>query len=696
MGCGKICKAKKKAKKAKKQAEEMKNKPIPKGPVIPGVPTPSTNVEIVTVADLIGFKNRAGSVSPSEMLSKLSVAKRNSMIRSNSVANGLISPLKSALGTYKTLKKMQYGFTLAKPAVKMIMNIGGVIFNFANIAELLGDVALLIIGITVGLAPIFLRMLQQIFLSIPLDIGIMTSYQLNQTKNLVEMSKIKMKNSFNQCVKNLSTTSVIEENNKNSLNKAILGNNAITEVNGVKFDSVGDRIETTFKDFSNDINNNIPIDREKLKEELTKGFEKNLTSCKDIVSKNLNNELKKQKVSILLIDGVANFDSENKNKVKTTVNGLHDATKKIEMLQASEMLKRQFSVSGAVPNAEGEVFDDNDLAVAAVDIMLNKLDETISDDRDISIDDIFKEVLNKEIEKKKNILLKDRETLVSLDVANDIVESNKINFVNNIKYNLSIIDTMPEVIVITEEKIPFCPENIINSEFEQLKEIILLQQTQFINQANINNTNDMLELKNSIVLSIEQTITDFIPVVSPECQIAFKKDICSILKEFKVILFRTTKLSIEKANISIENLPVRSDISKFELKKMTNTILAEIKKKLVIQAKDLIINEIAPCKSCRPCEDFLSDLNIKASTFVDTFKSNMNKNIESQIINKQNDYSINSQEDILIKKELLISELNIALSRNSGILAFRDEILFKLKAEEKELLKNVSLSLNAL
>jgi len=696
MGCNPVCKAKKKAKEGKAKAAAARNNP-PKAPVGPA-PT-SSSATVITVADVLNLGDHSHSVTPQQMYKKLGEAKGNSLIQGNELASSLITPIKVAFGVYTGLLYAQVAYNILKPVVKMAMNIYAIVMqDYSNLAELLGDIGLLLLAIFVGLAPMFLNQLKKVFLSIPLDIGIINKYQLEQMKTLVSLSKIDITSAFTASVNRTTAKSAIDISNDKELTNAILGNNAITVINDVKFDSVGNRIGATYKDYSNDINNDIPFDEEELKEELVKGFGKGMEACKEVILEELNKKLNNIKVDILKVDGIANFDSENKNKAKTVAKGLLDATKKVETLQAAEILKRQFTVSGAPPNKEGEIFDDNDLAIAAVDIMIEKLNKEISlsdDGRKISVDDIFLDVLNTEVEKKKRSTTKVRESISAIETAEEIIKSNKAPFVSSINNRIDAINTTEENIELINNS-TFCPETSINNEFILLKETILLLQTQTINMTEVSDTDDMTALRNTVMENVRQTVIDFLPIVDTNCLINFQENICKLLSNFKSILFRDIKLSIEKGDILLTNLDLKVGVSKYELKKTINFILVEIKKRLVAQTKDIVIDGIAICKSCRPCEDFTSDLNIKASETIEKFKDNVIKNVEGYIIKKPNDYSINNVDDIAIKKSLLINELNIALSKSSGVLEFKDTILYKLKAEEKELIKNVKISLKAL
>src|SRR6056297_1071729 len=159
MGCGKICKAKKKAKKAKRQAAAANRKADAarrSKPTIPGVPQATgTSVEVTTVADVLGVGTKYQALTPYEAIQVLGQGRRNSQVM-NSAARGLVGPIQAAFGVYLGVKVAQAVPKVVKPIVKMASQIGDLFFNFAAIGELIADIAILVLTIFVGLAPIFL------------------------------------------------------------------------------------------------------------------------------------------------------------------------------------------------------------------------------------------------------------------------------------------------------------------------------------------------------------------------------------------------------------------------------------------------------------------------------------------------------------------------------------------------------------
>ena len=716
MGCNKVCKAKKQAADAEKQANAARNQKPPAGPSVPGVPQPKgTNVEVTTVGHVLGVHEKKNALTPWEMISKLSEARRNPQILANSTAAGLITPIQAAFGTFVGLFAGQIAANVAKPIVKMAVNIGGIVFNFANIAELLGDVALLILTIFVGLAPIFLSLLKNVFLSIPLDIGIMTTYQMDQLKTLVELSKIDIKNSFIEATQEIESFSVVEDANSKALDAYLLGGGTLYDKNGnpiptpqpfegmngpVIYDDNGNKIGTNFNDINDSINdyidnNDAPynlediLDIDELKEEFIKAFTDGMNSCKESILENLSNNLKNQEINILDIEDVDTLDLENKNKVKNVANGLHSATKQIELLQAGELLDRRFSVSGQEPDETGVVYDDNDLAIAAALLMIKDLENQLKTPGHVDVNNSFLTVFDAEVEKKKDKTIEVREDLIALDLAQDIILQNTQPFVVSMMNNVGNIKLNKNDFINLDD----CYQNTILNEFNTLKSMILTQQTAFINSSNISNTQDMINLRNSVYANTQQSVNDFLIVIDDECIQSFGKSVCDSIDNFKSALYAAIKKSIEDGKIDIKDLDIPEGVDKYEFKKMVNLLLDEVKKRLVKQSSDIIVQEVVPCKSCKPCEDMILDMNLYVNKGIQKSKANIIRFVESQIMNL--DMTITDANSIIDKKNLLISNLNMALLRNSNELQVLEDMIFRIEQEEKELLKNIKLSLQA-
>lgn len=688
MGCNKICQAKKEAKKAEKMANEARNMKPPAGPAIPGVPRPTgADVKITTVGHLLGVHETKNALTPWEVVAVLGQARGNSKITGNSTAAGLITPIQAAFGTYIGLTYAQLGFNILKPAVRMAVQINGIIvFNFAMLPELIADIALLILTIFVGLAPIFLSLLKNIFLNIPIDIGIMTTYQLDQLKDLIALSKITIKNVFLVVITKINAGKAVEENNRKS---AIRGDGG-----EIDFSGISDII-------NNYIQNNDPpydlesiINKEDLKEGFIKAFENGMKSCKEVILEMLSQDLKKMSIDILQIEDVDTFDEENKNKVKQVSEGLHDAAKRIEMLQAGEILKRQFSTSGMPPSQDGQVFDDNDLAIAAADNMLAALEKMVNElteKRYVDVDEIFLLTFHEEVEKKKGQTLEIREDIAAIDLAQELILQNKNSFIVSMMNKLDSIKLDKSNIINLDP----CYEQSITNDFNTLKSIILTQQTSFINTSVVETTAHMTSLKDSVYANAVQSVIDSIIVVDSDCQKSFGDSVCDTIDRFKRSLYASIKVSIEAGEIPIDELPVPEGIDKYELKKMMNILLDEVKKRLIKQGMDIIIEEAMPCKSCKPCEDMAGEMNIYVSKTIQKSKDNIIKYLQGYIMNSGRDWTITDATSIENQKNYLIGQLTMALQKPSGELQLVEDMLYRIQMEENELIKNVRTSLQA-
>lgn len=694
MGCGKICQAKKQAAAAQNQANQARNAKPPAGPTIPGVPKiTGSSVKVTTVGHILGVHEKKNALTPWEVITVLGAARGNSKITRNSVAAGLITPIQAAFGTYIGLKVAQLAFNITKPAVRMAVQINGIItFNFAMLPELLADIALLILTIFVGLAPIFLSLLKNIFLSIPIDIGIMTTYQLNELKTLIELSKIEIKNTFLKVTNEINAYLAIMENNKKALEKAILGGVAPTGI--VTFVNVSTVINNYIQ------NNDSPyvlsdiLDVDVLKQQFIEAFGIGMNSCKEIILEALAADLNKLSIDILDLEDVSTFDIENKNKVKQISNGLSDAVKRIELLQAGEILKRQFSVSGMPPSQDGQIFDDNDLAIAAAENMLEDLTnllDNITEKRNVDVDEIFLYTFNEEVEKKKAATLGVREDIAAIDLAQELILQNKNSFI------LSMINKLDQIVIDKTDVIQLdpCYEQSITNDFNTLKSVTLTQQISFINTSVVENTSQMISLKDAVYASSVQSVIDDLIVVDSACQNSFGSSVCESIDRFKRKLYSEMKKSIESGEIPIDELPVPDGIDKYELKKMLNILLDEVKKKLIKQGMDIIVEEIIPCKSCKPCEDMVADMNIYVTKTVQNSKNNIIKYLQGYIMNSGRDWTITDAVSVTNQKNYLIGQLTMALQKPSGELQLVEDMLYRIQMEEDELLKNVRTSLQA-
>ncbi len=417
MGCNKICQAKKEAAKAQKKADAARNAPLPAGPYIPNVPIPTgTNVTITTVGHVLGVHEKKNALNPMEVYNILGIAQRNPKIQANRTAAGLVTPIRTAFGVYAGLIISQVALTILKPAVKIAVQINGIIvFNFAMLPELIADIAFLILTIFVGLAPIFLSLLKNIFLSIPLDIGIMTTYQLAQIKVLISLAKITIKTSFMNVVIKINAYKAIKTANDKRIAKAALGGGVAVLISYVSYTNL---IKLYMQ-------NNTPphtlssiLNVDELRQQFIDDFISGMDSCKEIILEELSKELNSQSIDILAVDGMDQFDIENKNKAREVADGLQEASKKIELLQSGEILKRQFSSSSMPPSKDGQVYDDIGLAIAAADKMIAALENHLVIAPDV--DEIFLTVFSEEVEKKKAKTLEIREDLAAIELAQDI------------------------------------------------------------------------------------------------------------------------------------------------------------------------------------------------------------------------------------------------------------------------------------
>lgn len=732
MSCGKICQAKKKAKKAKKDAAAANKKAdAAKAEAAKagagGTSVAAVSANVITVGHVLGVHEKVGALTPFEVLALTGKGKRNPQIM-KSAAGPMVTPIQVAFGVYSGMVIAQVVGRIVKPVVKIAMQINDVVtFNFAAIGELIADVALLLVTIFVGLAPLFLNLLKNIFFSIPIDIGILTEYQLNQMKELVEATKIDIANAFAKCVKNIKAIVVINTYNNTQITKVTLGG-GISDPSLISFSSLSDALSDAITNVTapftlddllayitanggvTDGSGNDITDTDSLLDSYTQAFEDGMSAVRAQILEALTASLTDLSINILAVDDVSSMDLEDKNKAKTVADGLTEATKRIEMLQDGEILKRQFTVSGQIPSDEGVVYDDNDLAVAAAENMLALLEalvnaasnekETNGNNMTIDADSCFLQIFSDEVEKKKRTTIATREDLLSLEYAERFIEDNKNEFILSmmdkvqalLNVNGNALATGNQVINLDD-----CYREEISSQFTILKSTTLTQQTAFINASTITTTAEMETLVNSVYTNVQSATNDALISIDAERADSFGQSVCSSITEFKSKLYAEVKQAIEAGDILIAELEAPKGVSKLELKKMMDLLLTEVKKKLVAQTRDIIISEVLPCKSCKPCEQMIADMSIYISKQILISKENIIKATQGMIINDTSlDWTITDSASIDTKKGILISKLTAALSRDSGELQLEDDMLYRIKEEEKELLKIVQESLKAL
>ena len=223
MGCGRTCRAKKRAKRAKKDAEaaqKMAENLRKNPPKIPGGPQPSsTNVTVITAGHVLEVHEKKGALTPREAKSIISSSRNNPKIK-NSGAAAFIDPTIKYIDEYLFYFGVQKILTVAKPAAKMAVNIGGVVFNFANIGELLGDVFMLVQSVFMNMSATMMVLYKDIFFSYPIDIEFLAEYQIKEIRDAVSTSEPLLKESFLNAVKGFHYESLgdCEEMKRDAIN----------------------------------------------------------------------------------------------------------------------------------------------------------------------------------------------------------------------------------------------------------------------------------------------------------------------------------------------------------------------------------------------------------------------------------------------------------------------------------------------
>ena len=96
--------------------------------------------QIITVKDLAGITYSSGAVSLQEMSSTLSTLSNSYVAESSAEIAGLIDTTKTAISTFQGYNNVISTYRKVKPIMKTAVNIGGLVFNFANAGEMAQDV----------------------------------------------------------------------------------------------------------------------------------------------------------------------------------------------------------------------------------------------------------------------------------------------------------------------------------------------------------------------------------------------------------------------------------------------------------------------------------------------------------------------------------------------------------------------------
>lgn len=96
--------------------------------------------QIITIKDLAGITYSSGAVSLQEMSSTLSTLSNSYVAESSAEIAGLIDTTKTAISTFQGYNNVISTYRKVKPIMKTAVNIGGLVFNFANAGEMAQDV----------------------------------------------------------------------------------------------------------------------------------------------------------------------------------------------------------------------------------------------------------------------------------------------------------------------------------------------------------------------------------------------------------------------------------------------------------------------------------------------------------------------------------------------------------------------------
>ena len=706
MGCNQICKAKKKAKKAeaeakaasdaanaeaaeaKKQADAAKAtaaSSVADGQNVDQTITiTSYSTEVVTIAKYLGIDKTKNTLSIREMQTLLQTASRSPQILASAAAKNLINPISTALGAYQVLDAIRVGWLIVKPVVKLAQQINDVATcNFAAIGEMIADIGQFILQILIGFAPLLIELLKNLFLNIPLYTKTITKEQSIRIQNLIVLSQLSVRQRISDSFSSFKITSIQCPTAVNALA-------AIRVVEAAINVAIATYVQNdpipTLEDLTD-----VPELRQIIIDYIIAGLE---CARKKILQVAID-EVNKEEIDILQIPDVANSSPTDKKSMKEMMEGLLTVTKKIELAEAEELLRRNFSDSQQSPTEEGEVFADHALAEAAADNIIQSLrdmliflinsynttDGTVHPKMDLNAP--LSEELKDEIKKNLAKVEDTREDIITLNIVEELMQSNKIQILRNVITSLKNISFSPSDYVLND-----CISLNINNDFNTLRANMISNNFTVIDGYTVNDTANMETLRDLIHTNTVQAINDELIVVNDTC--GFVDQVCESVIKFKsdLVLAVETNLSRTSINAAIADVP--DYINPLKLTKMIKLFNTEINKEIGLAARTIVLEDILPCKSCKPCEQIKAELDIYALKRIEEIKDELIRNAGIYILDVNQDWTITDAQSIIDKKQQLVELETTAINMKAGTVDLYDTFIYRLKLEEEELLKSIN------
>lgn len=448
MGCDDICQAKKKAADAQKQADEAtakgeKMKADANGKAGSYTATVLDPNNMITVGKVLKIDKIQGALDYSQLFGALSKAQANSLIMANAVAKTLILPLQGFIVAWKVVQIAEMVVQIAQPILKiaaMVMDV--VMFNFASIAQLVGEIIVLLGRLALMFTPMLIELLKNILFNIPLYWGTMDIKIVWKAQALVASQSKTMSKKFSIAARKLNVS--------NSIKKANARNDKIIAMGGTP----AQKLDTSI------FHQPTKPSKDAVKENLA-----NLISmCKDDITETATNEILNN-VPIDLTDIMSDISDDEKEKAGKFLGELIDATKKIEILQSGALLDNTFAVSEEILDALADkILEADDMETAFWEnarIQIEALKEASSTIRD-------------EIEATEEVaglILANQTQLVETmtdgikNISTILIPSTNIIPIENLEN--SIIDAIKEIDFINNPNAPIIINPVITSAYSK-------------------------------------------------------------------------------------------------------------------------------------------------------------------------------------------------------------------------------------
>lgn len=700
MGCGKICKAKKEAKKAEEEAdknerdanEEAKaakkqadaQKAAAGGNNSRSSTVTSYEVDVVTIGEFLGVDGKKNAISIREMQTLLATAKRSPEIMAVSIAKNLVNPLLGFMKAYRVLDFIRTAFRYVKPAVKIAMQINDIVtFNFAALGELVGDIAQMITQILLKFAPLLIEILKNLFFSIPLYVKLISKEQSIRIQQLLALSTISVKDKISNTITNFKFDNPVCPNAVAACD--------VLKATGESMTAIMDTYVQHDPLFVLEDLTDVP----QFHADITTFIVEGIACARKTVLQEAIGNVDTEEIDILQIPDMQNETVENKNTMKAMLEGLLTVTKKTELATTEELLRQNFEASQTVPTEEGERYSDVMLAEAAADNIIQsirdamRIDQTAFNLTDGSVHpgiDICtpcKNELNAEVNKKLAVVESNRQEIITVSVAEELIQNNKIQIFDNIISSLTNVGFNPSDVILND-----CMSYHINESFNTLKTNTIDNNFTTIDNAVIVDTQDMIDLKDLIYLNTVQAINDELIIADPTC--GFDSSVCRAITTFKSNLVHEIEDNIGDTSINIGIADIPDYVDKYELTKTIGTFNDAINLELMDVIRAIVLESVLPCKACRPCEDMVADLVSQATKKIDFIKDEMIRNAGVFILDSSLDWTITDAQSIIDKKQQLVDAQNTAISTNAGSIDMFDAFITKLKIEEAAIISNIS------